>query len=38
MSSPKNMNKTEKLILDYFKLVNPLPYSDGSREIRYINE
>ncbi len=28
MSSPKNMNKTEKLILDYLKLVNPLPYDE----------
>ena len=34
MSSLKNMNKIEKVILDYFKLVNPLPYDEV--KINYI--
>ena len=34
MSSPKNINKIDKLILNYFKLVNPLPYDEV--KINYI--
>ena len=28
MSTTKNTDKIEKLILDYFKFVNPLPYEE----------
>jgi hypothetical protein len=34
MSTPKNTDKIEKLILGYFNLVNPLPYDEVKIDIR----